>query len=280
MRRLTLNTPMRPEHESDLQEENTKLIPAPLFAGQELSRQILPSAKNTFLESLDTIDEVDKFLDSFQQEIAELRTRQELTRSSRELKTIPEEFKTIRCPSSGSLDLQELIDNKAFFVGEADIGDGSSGDCENKPQSNILESSSEATALGIELYELLLSDVCIPKPLALRKVGVNRANNIEPFTTPMPMPNTNSTKALRPEVSKPGPLLTGNMPVAHRWNGNRLNSIVLPPRGGIDVGRSRASTFVDYKIHQELTQYEISSDNVRLKTPPVSPKTPPFSISE
>ncbi len=260
IRRLTLNTRMHPENDSDLQEENIELIPAPLFAGRELRRQLLPSATNTLLESLDAIDDVDQFLDSFQRHITELRTQEAATLPSGELEAVPEEGR--RCPSSGSLDLQELIDNKAFYTEEADIGDS--------------RFDSETTAVGTEPLEILRPDVYVPGPLALR--NENRANDNGPFTAPMPN-TTNTAKVLKPKVSKPRPLLISKAPIAHGWNGNRLGSIVLPPRGGIEVGRSSASTFIDFQIHQELTRYNISSDHVPAKTPPISPKTPVFHPS-
>lgn len=272
MRRLTLNTQMHPENDSDLQEENVELIPAPLFAGKELGRQLLPSATNNLLESLDAIDEIDQFLDSFKQDITELRTQEEATLPSGVLEAIPGEVR--RCPSSGSLDLQDLIDNKAFYIEETDIGEGRSDDSGNKTQSDKPESSSKITAVSTEEHESLRPDVYVPRPLALRKLSGNWANNKGPFTAPMP--NTNTVKVGRPEASKPRPLLIRKAPIAHRWNGSRLSSIVLPLRGGIEVGRSSASTFIDYQIHQELTQYNISSDHVPAKTPPISPKTPVF----
>ena len=265
---------MHPKYDSDLQEEDAALIPLPLFAGYELRRELSPSAKETLLDSLDTIDEVDRFLDVFQQDIMSLRTREKATPGTRKLETMSEEG--LHCPSSGSLDLQELIDNKVFYV-EGDLGGIESGDSGERKQSG-LESNSNNTPIHTDTSEILRPDVYV-KPLVLRDLSVKRANDDGSFTAPIP--NANTAKVLGPAAPKVRPLATSKRPVfAHRWNGVGLRSVFVPPRGGIDVGRSSASTFVDYSIHQELAQYQISSDRGPPKTPPVSPKTPHFRIPE
>ena len=218
MRRLTVNTRMHPEHNSNLQKGDVSLIPQPLFASQEIKRQLSPSAKNTLLESLGTIDEVDQFLDSFQQDITKLRAQEAV-------------------PSIEGLEV----------VAEEDT---------NYPPGP----------------EILHTDVYVPRPLALRDVGRKRANEERPTITPKP--NTKTAQVLGPVASRPRSLVISKRPVAHKLNSNRLSSLALQPRTGIDVGRSCASTFIDYAIHQELTQYKISSDPSPPKTPPISPKTP------
>lgn len=248
MRRLTLNTRMHPKNDPDLQEEDIELIPAPLFAGKELRRQLLPSATNTLLESLDTVDAVDQFLDYFQRDMAELRTQVAATHPSGELEAVPKEVR--RHPSSGSLDLQELINNKAFYIEEADIGEGNS--------------DSETTAVSMEPLKILRPAVHVPRPLALR--DKNWADDNGSFTAPMP--NTNTANVLKPKSPKPRPLLISKAPIIHRRNGNGLSSIAPLPWDGID-----------FQIHQELTRYNISSDHVPAKTPPISPKTPVFRPS-
>lgn len=231
MRRLTLSTRMHPEHDSNLEEEEFTLIPQPLPASQEIKGQLSPSEKNTLLESLDTIDEVDQFLDSFQQDIKELLV-QETTSSSEGLETTAEEGTRY-------------------------------------PTTNPNEDRRQSCLSG---PEILLPDICVPKPLALRQFGTKQADEDGPSIAPRP--NTNTAKSLGPAASGPRSLAISKRPVSHRLMSNRLSSLALQPRTGIDIGRSRASTFIDYAIHQELTQYKISSDHVSPKTPPISPKTP------
>ena len=241
MRRLTLNTRMHPENDSDLREEEIASIPQPLFAGRKLNRQLSSSAQTTLLESLDTIDEVEKFSDWFQEDMKDLRPQAEVTQN-RELDTIPEERP--RIPSSGSLDPQELIDNESFFLeGET--------------------ASSETTDVSSNAPEMLRADVYVTKP---RYEFRDRL-----FSAPV---YTNTAPVSKPPACKPRPLLISKKPVGYRWNGTGLSSVALPRRDGIDMGRSSASTFIDFSIHQGLAQYKISSDKGPLKTPPISPEDP------
>ena len=242
MRGLTVNTRMPPKHNPDLQEEDIALVPQQLFAGRELKRQLSSSAQTTLLNSLDTIDEVDKLLDSFQEDMTDLRAQLEATQH-RELETIP--GKGFHCPSSGSLDLQSMIDNESFLLEEGETA------------------SSEIAGVSTDAPKMLRPDVHVAEP----ECEVRD----RPSSAPV---YTNSAQVPKPSARKPRSLLISKRPVGHRWNGAGLNSVALPRRDGIDTGRSRASTFVDFTIHQELATYKISSDRRPPKTLPTSPETP------
>ena len=202
----SLNTPMHPKHDEDFQEE---LVPEPLFAGQH-------SKSQKSQECLDTLEEVETFLESFRQDMSELQI-QEANHQSRELKAVPGDEATH--PSPASLDLQELIDDDTLCV----------------------ESS--------------ISGPHVPNPLIVRKPSVKQKNHKPSITQ---LPNVQAVEASNPVIPRPNPLDPSTKSIAHKWNGRE----------------SSVSTFVDYQIHQQLAQYQISSDPVSPKTPPISPKTP------
>ena len=238
MRRLTLNTRMHPENDSDLLPDEVASIPQPLFVGRELNRQLAPSAQTTLLESLHTIDEVDVFSDWFKEEMRYLNANAKVAQN-RELHTIPEERP--RIPSSGSLDLQELTES--FFL-EGEIA------------------GSETTEASTDAPKILRPDAYVPNP--------RRDSSDSPCSAPV---CTTTAEVPKPSEPRPRPLLISKKPVGHRWYGANLGSVSLPRRDGIDIGRSSASTFIDFSIHQGLTQYKISSDKGPPESQPVSPKT-------
>ena len=191
----------------------------------------------TSQECLDnTMGDIDTYMDSFQHDISELQIMEEAKHPSKDIRSIAEE--ETASPPSRSHDLQKPINNKLAIVKRS------------TPESTV------------------------PNPLVVRKTCVKRAEQDKSST--VPSPSTNTVQSQNPAVAQSRPQNQISRAQAPRWSVAGLSRIDLPPRRRMDVGSSGASTVVDYQIHQQLAQYEFSSDPVSPKTPPISPKTQYF----